>query len=156
MVLAAAWGHHLRHDGGGYPREVNRVIVSRSTALLHLCDVFEALTAIRPYKRPLSPLLAWQIILKDRKSFDPAALQAFVTAIGFYPPGSRVRLSSGEEGLVVAAGSDPARPRLRLTRRKDGEAVTSEEEVVDLGTAAAAGLSVAEAIQDDQLEPATT
>ena len=40
--------------------------------LIQVCDVFEALTAARPYKNPMPPRRAFEIILKDHQAFDPA------------------------------------------------------------------------------------
>jgi len=89
--------------------------VGKATALLHVCDVFEALTAVRPYKPALTPRRAFEIMLADRGSFHPGALQALVRCTGLYPPGSRVLLSSGERALVLVAGSDIERPAVRVT-----------------------------------------
>ena len=55
LGVAAAWGHHLRFDGGGYPPTPSWRIKSKVTSLVQACDVFEALTAVRPYKAPMAP-----------------------------------------------------------------------------------------------------
>lgn len=53
--VAAAWGHHIRMDGSGYPLKPEWAARHPITLLLQICDVFEALTAVRPYKPILSP-----------------------------------------------------------------------------------------------------
>lgn len=85
MQLASAWGHHIRYDGGGYPKPPPWAVYSHVTALLHICDVFEALTAVRPYKPSISPLSAFGIMAQDKGDFDPALFFAFVSALGIYP-----------------------------------------------------------------------
>ena len=121
MVVAAAWGHHLHHGGGGYPELPFTPARSWVTALLQVCDVFEALTAVRPYKTSLSPRRAYEIMAANAPLFDPTALQAFVRAVGLYPPGCRVRLSDGALGTVLAAGAKVDRPRIHRVP-KPGEA----------------------------------
>jgi HD-GYP domain-containing protein (c-di-GMP phosphodiesterase class II) len=123
MQIAAAFGHHLRYAGGGYPALPNCGVSSRMTALLKVCDVFEALTAVRPYKTAMSARAAYEIMLRDRGSFEPGAFHALVRAIGLYPPGSRVLLSSGELGVVVKAGVKIDRPLIRISHDPAGKPV---------------------------------
>lgn len=142
-AVASAWGHHLRHDLHGYPVVPGWAVQSETTALLQVCDVFEALTAVRPYKPATSPLRAYEIMLADPGAFHPGALRGLIAALGLYPPGSRVELSDGSRGLVVAAGALPDRPRLRLVREAGGAPIPREEQrLLDLGEPAAAGLAV--------------
>jgi HD-GYP domain-containing protein (c-di-GMP phosphodiesterase class II) len=153
LGIAAAFGHHLRHDRGGYPHFAPWGARGRVTALVHVCDVFEALTAVRPYKPPLSPQRAFEIMLSDPGTFDPSAFAAFVSAVGLYPPGSRVRLTTGEEGFVLRVGPDPTKPVIELTRGKDGTTLPKSDRVaIDLAQAAqAAGREVDDVILDDVL-----
>jgi hypothetical protein len=133
LGIAAAFGHHLRHDRGGYPRLADWGTTGRVTSLVHVCDVFEALTAVRPYKPPLTPQRAYEIMLADHGAFDPSAFAAFVAAVGLYPPGSRVRLTSGEEGFVLRVGRDPTRPVIELTRGKGGRPLAKSDRLaIDL------------------------
>ena len=76
LCVAAAWGHHIRSDGGGYPKVPAWAVKSPIAGLIQVCDVFEALTAARPYKNPLPPRRAFEIILKDRHAFDPGPVVA--------------------------------------------------------------------------------
>lgn len=122
LVIAGAWGHHIRHDRqGGYPPLPEWAIKSPIAGLIQVCDVFEALTAARPYKNPMPPRRAFEIILKDRGAFDPACLTALIRAIGLYPPGSEVSLSDGTRGYVIAKGPDWQQPTVRVTRDPEGQ-----------------------------------
>jgi HD-GYP domain-containing protein (c-di-GMP phosphodiesterase class II) len=143
LAIAAAWGHHLRHDGRGYPTPPPWVARSLVTELLHVSDVFEALTAVRPYKPALTPRRAFEIMVADRGQFDPRVLARFVAAVGLYPPGSRVLLSNGGQGVVVAAGNDMERPSVRLTVDPARQPIPAADQVaIDLGDPAQADLSV--------------
>jgi len=121
--VCAAFGHHVRHDERGYPRLPPWVKSTSATRLIHVCDVFEALTAVRPYKPALAPWQAYELMVRDHGAFDPAALRAFVTGIGLHPPGSNVVLSDGSEGVVVRAGARCDRPVVQIRRRADGVAL---------------------------------
>ena len=133
MQVAAAWGHHLRYDGGGYPDSPPWAVRSHLVALLQICDVFEALTAVRPYKTPVTPLAAFGIMLEDKGRFDPALLSSFISILGIYPPGNRVRLLDGSLGTVIAAGSSVDKPFVRITHDQAGRKLDNpEQHIVDL------------------------
>ncbi|HSG87640.1 MAG TPA: HD domain-containing phosphohydrolase, partial [Pseudomonadales bacterium] len=112
-ALGAAWGHHLRHDGHGYPDRRPWFVTNRATSLIQICDVYEALTARRPYKDAFSPAKAYQVLHSDPGAFDPGLLAAFTRAIGLYPPGRFVAMSDGRLGRVSRAGRGLDRPVVR-------------------------------------------
>ncbi len=126
LAVAIAWGHHRRYDGGGYPKMPHGDSTSELTQLVHVCDVFEALTAIRPYKRAMTPRHAYEIMLKDRGSYSPHAMHALIQAVGLYPPGQKIVLNDGTAGTVMAAGSDIERPVVRVTHGDDGGALPAD------------------------------
>ncbi|MEM8712994.1 MAG: HD domain-containing phosphohydrolase, partial [Planctomycetota bacterium] len=132
-VLGAAWGHHLRYDGKGYPERRPWFETTQITSLIQVCDVFEALTARRPYKAPYSPARAFQILFADAGAFDPAVLSSFTRAMGLFPPGRFVLLSDGRLGRVARAGEALDRPSIRLF---------PNGEMLDLGAPSNASFSV--------------
>jgi HD-GYP domain-containing protein (c-di-GMP phosphodiesterase class II) len=132
MSIAAAWGHHLRFDGGGYPGLPDWGVTGRVTGLLKVCDVFEALTAIRPYKSAMTARRAYEIMLGDRGSYDPGAFRALVSAMGVYPPGSFVLLSNGEQGVVERSGAHIDRPVVRVTVDRAGNPAAADTQTRDL------------------------
>lgn len=133
-VISAAWGHHLRHDGKGYPAMPHGYASSTAAELIHVCDVFEALTAARPYKLPLPPRRAYEIMLADKGAFEPRLLGALVRSMGLYPPGSEVRLSDRRRAVVVARGRDLDRPLVRITHSEAGRPLPpSEQPALQLG-----------------------
>lgn len=133
-TVCAAWGHHLRHDLHGYPGVPGWAVQSEATALLQVCDVFEALTAVRPYKPATSPLRAYEIMLADPGAFHPGALRGLIAALGLYPPGSRVQLSDGSRAVVLCAGERVDRPQLRRLSDSEGRPLAAAEQaLLDLG-----------------------
>ena len=142
LVVSAAWGHHIRHDGGGYPRMPAWHRRSFAAAIVHVCDVFEALTATRPYKAPLSPRRAYQIMFGDRGAYAPQPLAALVLALGLYPPGSEIMLSDGRRAVVTSPGPDLDNPRVRVTHDQIGRPLAAgSRPLLDLGRESGVGVS---------------
>ena len=129
---AAAMGHHIRHDGKGYPRLPSWAVRHPVTALLQVCDVFEALTAARPYKKAKSPFEAYAIMVGDKGGFHPLILAQFIRAIGLYPPGNLVLLSDGRTARVIRSGPLIDRPKVLITADSDGQPPAGEAELCDL------------------------
>jgi len=120
LIITAAWGHHIRQDGRGYPVMPEWYVHSSTASLVHVCDVFEALTAVRPYKAPMSPRRAFDIMLKDKGAFQPRILAALIRSMGLYPPGSEVVLSDDRKAVVVARGEEMDCPLVRVTHDPEG------------------------------------
>ncbi|MCP3915254.1 MAG: HD domain-containing protein [bacterium] len=139
MVVAAAFGHHRTGDGGGYPKTIHEAELSTCTRVVKICDVYEALTAVRPYKDRMSPLRAYRVMMSMKGHFDPFLLWHFIQRNGLYPDGSRVRLSTGDEASVVAQGNRVDRPLVLV----DG---AGEEEAIDLSTDPAGAVTVDELV----------
>lgn len=135
MAVAAAWGHHRRQDGGGYPRMPLGSAESPFTRIVNVCDVYEALTAIRPYKQALTSRKAYEIMLGDAGWFCPWALTRFSEAVGLYPAGSLVLLASGHRAEVLGPGGRFDLPRVRLTHDARGLTLPEDGRLeVDLST----------------------
>ena len=67
-----------------------------------VCDVYDAITSDRPYKKGWAPAEALHKMAEWTKGhFDPQVFQAFVKTVGIYPTGSLVRLESGRLGVVI-------------------------------------------------------
>jgi putative nucleotidyltransferase with HDIG domain len=113
-AVGAAFCHHLRADGGGYPCASVPLEPSGISRLVRVCDVFEALTSVRPYKRALTPLEAYAVMRRHERDFDQRWFKLFVRTLGVFPQGSRVRLDDGSMAVVLQAGDNPGAPVVRL------------------------------------------
>jgi putative two-component system response regulator len=70
--------HHEKWDGSGYPRGLKNSIIPLQGRLMAIADVYDALIAARPYKKPLDPREAERIIVEGReKHFDPVLVELF-------------------------------------------------------------------------------
>ncbi len=127
LDIAACWGHHIRYDGGGYPPQPKWSVRHPVIALLQICDVFEALTAIRPYKVAMAPWQAYGIMLADGGAFHPGLLATFIALLGLYPPGTYVQLSDKRVGMVTNIGPKIDRPQLRIVRTSANEPLPEKD-----------------------------
>jgi len=147
---AAAWGHHIRHDGKGYPSQPDWAVRHPLTALFHVCDVFEALTAIRPYKKGKTPKESYEIMLADKGCFHPGILAQFIRALGLYPPGNTVKLSDGRRAKVMTASQFIDRPGILLTHDESGNELKDEQAAYcDLSDPAFAAVSISELLVEE-------
>jgi HD-GYP domain-containing protein (c-di-GMP phosphodiesterase class II) len=101
-VVSGVADHHERLDGSGYPRgkrEEDTCIFGRMGGIV---DSFAALTSIRPYAEPVSPYEAMrQLQGWSGTYFNAGLVEQFIQAIGIFPVGTLVELSTGEIGVVL-------------------------------------------------------
>ncbi|WP_097027880.1 HD-GYP domain-containing protein [Clostridium peptidivorans] len=108
--------HHERVDGKGYPYGLSGNGISKSAKIICVCDVYDAISNDRCYRRKFSPNDAYELILSGSgTSFDMDIVQKFKDTFAIYPLGCRVRISSGEEGYVIRQNKGfPDRPVIRM------------------------------------------
>jgi HD-GYP domain-containing protein (c-di-GMP phosphodiesterase class II) len=100
FVKKAVLHHHEDFQGGGYPMNLEGTNISPLARVLRVTDVFDAMTSRRPYKDPIPPQKAVQIMigtLEDKKEaapgqdvrdmgmrrcFDTDLLQKFIVFLG--------------------------------------------------------------------------
>gem|GEM_PF-5647029 len=89
-----ALAHHENWDGTGYPHGLRGESIPLEARIVAVCDVFDALTSVRPYKE------AWPVVraLEEIRSlagskFDPEVAAAFLAAEDEV---RRIAVSSGD------------------------------------------------------------
>ena len=89
-LAESAAAHHERLDGRGYHRGVGAEHLDPEARILAVADVFDALTADRPYRGPLDPAIAFEILWKDAgAAFDPVYISALASSeieVGAWAP----------------------------------------------------------------------
>jgi putative two-component system response regulator len=74
--------HHERWDGTGYPNGLKRSRISIFGRICCLCDVFDALTSVRPYKKAWPIAKAVNEIKTGRGThFDPEIVDCFLAIL---------------------------------------------------------------------------
>ena len=102
MVLDIVLHHHEKTDGTGYPHGLKGDEISLFARMGAICDVYDAITSDRPYKKGWDPAEAMRKMAGWTSGhLDAQMFQGFVKSVGIYPTGSLVRLSSGRIGIVT-------------------------------------------------------
>ena len=102
IALDVCLHHHERMDGTGYPHKLAGEGISLFSRMGAICDVYDAVTSDRPYKKAWEAAYAIQRMVEWRGNhFDPMVFNAFVKSVGIYPVGSLVRLRSGRLAVVM-------------------------------------------------------
>lgn len=70
-ILFAALFHHEKYDGSGYPMGFEREEIPMIARIVNVCDVFDALTSDRPYRKAYSINKALHIMADSEGQFDP-------------------------------------------------------------------------------------
>ena len=126
-ILRIVRQHHERWDGKGYPDGLSGINIHLDAQIVAVADVYDALTADRPYRKALPPYHALEIILATGKDFNPKVVEAFRKSLNLYPEDTIVTLNTGEIGLVVAVPTSfPTRPLVRLLFDSNGRYLNRE------------------------------
>lgn len=79
LAAVVAYEHHVRLDGGGYPKLRDARGAQYASRIVHICDVYDALRTTRPYRD------AWEseralAYIQDRAGveFDPGIAGSFI------------------------------------------------------------------------------
>jgi HD-GYP domain-containing protein (c-di-GMP phosphodiesterase class II) len=102
-IILGPFEHHLNVDMTGYPRTMFTSHLSLMGKIIHIADVYEAMTNERVYRpKPFTPDEVLRKMWDEAgKMFDTILLKRFIHMMGIYPIGSVVELSDGSIGLVM-------------------------------------------------------
>lgn len=133
-ILDACLHHHERLDGKGYPHGLSNEQLTRLTRMTAICDIYDAITSDRPYKKGWSPTEALQRMKQwCHAHIDAQIFEVFVRTIGVYPLGSLVRMQSGLLGVVCgSASSSMSRPKVMVFYHIGLQRMLRTPQVVDL------------------------
>lgn len=110
-ILAAVLHHHENHDGSGYPHALAGEAIPLEARILHVVDVFDALSSNRSYRAAYSIDEALDILRRGAGSVtDPRITRVFAWALRQYrkrEPDEFARLFSHAEGRDETSGDEP-------------------------------------------------
>ncbi len=123
-IMSGVLFHHEKFDGSGYPTGMKGKDIPLIARILAVCDVFDALTSNRPYRKPWSVAEAEEYILGSCGiHFDFDVTSAFMRAFNPYPVGTMVSLSDGRHGIVIQTNPTVLRPVVRIQGQNSGEEI---------------------------------
>ncbi|MCT4612402.1 MAG: HD-GYP domain-containing protein [Clostridia bacterium] len=108
--------HHERLDGSGYPLGKTSEEIYDLAKICAVCDVFDAMTSERPYKKPV-PIPETLKLMRAMagKHLDKRILDVFMENIAVYPVGSIVVLNNGLVGIIKKNNkSNMLKPKLKI------------------------------------------
>ncbi len=124
-VILAAYQHHERWDGTGFPEGLGGKEISRLARIIAVANRFDMLSANSKY--PMEEVIEY-IMAMSGVEFDPEAVRAFINCVSFYPVGTRVELNNGSSGFVVKANRGfPTRPVVRVDQNQYGSVGTKTD-----------------------------
>ncbi|MCG3204157.1 MAG: hypothetical protein KCHDKBKB_00863 [Elusimicrobia bacterium] len=102
-VVRVALEHHIHHDGKGYPSLPEGQKPHLFSQIVALADfVSWGTVSLRQYHKPVQPhRLIRSVLRRANTQFHPLLVKFFLPFFGLYPPGTLVRLSTGERAVVV-------------------------------------------------------
>jgi len=123
-IKVAVRHHHENVDGTGYPDGVTGDKLTIYAKILHVADVFDALTSKRPYKDAYSTYEALEYLMGNcGTQFDMGCVHLLMKYVPLYPKGTEVELSNGVVGVIYDnTGIHNMRPIIK----------TYNEEIVNL------------------------
>jgi len=116
LSLDVAALHHEKLNGEGYPFQVKGKDIHKYGRMIAICDIFDALTANRCYKKGFTHNKAFSILRELAKSnhLDTKLVDQFIQCIGVFPIGSLVQLESKKLAIVDQRNTDdPTNPKVR-------------------------------------------
>lgn len=121
--LTVVLNHHERYDGKGFPRAVAGEKLGLLDQIMILANFYDQAVTdpIHEVKREFHS--AAQLIYQSPNILVSSEVtNGFLNIFGIYPPGTYVKLKSGEEGIVKEANHlRPFQPRITLLKDSKGQ-----------------------------------
>jgi len=141
--VVAAFQHHQKVDGTGYPAVARPRPLTLFSRIIAVADGYDAATTTRVYQSvPWTPSDVLRGMRDNpRLGLDPVVVKALINLTGIYPVGTLVVLDTFELALVHAVNPDPAalsRPIVRLLSDGHGNR-SSDTPLSDLTASDASG-----------------
>ena len=101
-AIVSSFEHHLNCDLTGYPRLRQKRHISLFGRIIAVVDRYDAMTSPRAYRhRTITPHEAILYLIDYAGTqLDPVLVRLFIDLVGLYPPGTAVRLDTGEDAVV--------------------------------------------------------
>ncbi|MCR5467875.1 MAG: HD-GYP domain-containing protein [Lachnospiraceae bacterium] len=115
-IKVAVLYHHENVDGSGYPAGIPGEKQTIYTKILHVADVYDALTAARSYKEAYSSFEALEYLMGNCGTlFDLDCVILLEKYVPLFLKGTDVELSDGREAIIVEnSGIHNLRPVVKL------------------------------------------
>lgn len=118
-IKYSALQHHERIDGSGYPLRIKGGQIHEFAKIIMICDIFDAITHDRPYKKKMSHFKAAEYISwQSGVTLDSRLCYVFLSNIAEFYTGKEVMLSTGERGRIIYVDVNfPTRPVVKVENK---------------------------------------
>lgn len=115
--------HHDRHDGSGYPHDIQGSTIPPMGRIAGIVDCYDAMTTKTSYSPALAAYDAARELNEMRdKQFSAEVVEQFLHTIGMFPTGSVIELSDGSAGLVLEQNPvNLLQPKVLILKSPDGD-----------------------------------
>lgn len=134
LAAQIALQHHERIDASGYPRHLKADQIHPWSKIVGVADVYDTVTADRPYGHAIAPHEAMAEIESMAASgkLDSLAVRTLLRRIAVFPEGTILLLDTGEISVVVAQTEKGSRnPQVRVVSDPQLNLVVPTERVID-------------------------
>ncbi|MBT9154376.1 MAG: Cyclic di-GMP phosphodiesterase response regulator RpfG [Firmicutes bacterium] len=123
--------HHERYDGSGYPQGKKGNQTQLHAQLVSICDVYDAVTAVRAHRPAYPPHEALELIAgSGNRAFPLELIAKFLENVAAYPTGVVVKFSDNRVGIVVDTPKGLYKyPRVRMLYDQQGQPYPAPYEV---------------------------
>jgi HD-GYP domain-containing protein (c-di-GMP phosphodiesterase class II) len=115
----AAYQHHERCDGSGYPIGLKKKDIHEFARIVAIADVFDAMKNDRVYRPAckVKEVIEYLYTMMTKNKLDHDLMQNFLKYLTPYPVGTKVKLSNGYEGVVIKTRQHAnSRPIVRVLK----------------------------------------
>lgn len=112
--LDAVAQHHEQVDGTGYPHRIAGAALTREARAIGLAERYCAMVVERSYRPPLPSGVVFRKLIEQKQSWDLTLGAILTREVGAYPPGTYVRLASGEIAIVLKRTVTANHPVVRV------------------------------------------
>jgi putative nucleotidyltransferase with HDIG domain len=101
LPVVVAFEHHLKSDFKSYPKMAFPRKSHLASAIIGVCDIYDALSTRRSYKASLAPVVVYEILMKEKEKLPyPGLVDDFFKVMGVFPIGTLVVLSDSRVAVV--------------------------------------------------------
>lgn len=124
-VIQIIESHHERYNGTGYPQGLKSNDIPVFARIAGIVDAYDAMTTYRPYAEAVSTYAAMRKLNElAGVEFQAEMVEQFVQAVGIFPVGTLVELSTGEVGVVIGQNrTRRLRPQIMVLTDEDKQAL---------------------------------
>lgn len=129
-VISVVKYHREKFNGSGQPNGLAGEKIPFLARIAAIAIGYDRIVFNPRKERSLPPSQAAKILYNEKgKAFQEELVVEFIEAIGLYPLGTIVKLSSGETAMVVKQNPDrKLKPEVLLLKDQDGRALEIEEQ----------------------------